>query len=224
VYVTGRDPDTLGKTCAELTGEFGNNVRTFQGDLTRPEIISSLIRTVEAEWRRLDIVVANIGTGRYPSGWDIDDGIWAEALEVNLMGAIKITREAVSIMQRQESGAIVVIASIAGRERIAAPAPYAVAKAALLQYVNYTAESVSKLGIRINAISPGNILFDEGTWDMKTRENPDLVRTYISANVPLGRFGIPEEIASLTSYLVSDEASFITGSNFVIDGGQSREI
>jgi 3-oxoacyl-[acyl-carrier protein] reductase len=181
-----------------------------------------LIQTVESTHGRLDILVANIGTGRYPVGWDIPDEVWGGALETNLMAAIRISREAIRSMQRQKSGVILVIASIAGRERIAAPVPYAIAKAALLQYVNYTAGYVAREGIRINAISPGNVFCEGGTWDLKRRENPDLVSSYITDNVPMNRLGCPEEIADLACYLVSDQASFISGSNFVIDGGQSR--
>jgi len=224
VYITGRDPDRLAETHSELSGTYGEKVLSFQGDLTDPETIIRLTHTVESDQKRLDIVVANIGTGRYPSGWMVKDEVWLESLQTNLMAAVRISREAIAVMQRQHSGVILVISSIAGVERIAAPVPYAVAKAALLQYVNYTAGCITKLGIRINAISPGNVCFKGSTWDTKWREDPEPVRHYIGQNVPMQRFGSPQEIAELACFLVSDSASFITGSNFVIDGGQSRVI
>lgn len=224
VYVTGREQKTLQETFSEFHQEYGDSVASFQGDLTKTDTIRHLLDTVVSTQNRLDIVVANIGSGRYQTGWDIPDEVWSDSIETNMMAAIRIVRESIRIMEKQQSGVILVIGTIAGVERISAPVPYAIAKAALLQYVNYTAESVARLGIRINAISPGNIFIEGGTWDKKRRADPEGVNSYIQAQVPVKRFGSPMEIAELASFLVSDQASFITGSNFVIDGGQSRVI
>ncbi|MDD1667411.1 MAG: SDR family oxidoreductase, partial [Methanomicrobiales archaeon] len=98
----------------------------------------------------------------------------------------------------------------------------AASKAALLAYMKNTASLVARHGIRMNAVSPGNIFFEGGTWDRKLREDRTAVERYIGEQVPLGRFGTPEEIARVVCFLASDASAFITGANVIIDGGQTR--
>jgi len=88
--------------------------------------------------------------------------------------------------------------------------------------MKYTSRILGHEGIRLNTISPGAVLFERGAWSRKMKEDPDGVKDYIAGNVPLRRFATPEKIDMLAAYLVSDEAAFVTESNFVIDGGQTR--
>ena len=222
VTITGRDADRLSSVTRELTGVYGERVGAFRGDLTRTAVIKNLIRDIISRWGHLDVVVASIGSGSWQTGWDVEDGAWKDAFDVNFFGAVRLAREAIRIMQPEKKGVIIFISSIAGCEAISAPVPYATAKAALLHYMKTTASIVGRDGIRINAVSPGNISFKGGTWDRKMQADPVSVREYIRDAVPLQRCGTPEEIASMVCYLASDEASFITGANMVVDGGQTR--
>jgi 3-oxoacyl-[acyl-carrier protein] reductase len=119
-------------------------------------------------------------------------------------------------------GSIVLIASIVGLESVNAPLPYSAAKAALISYAKNLGREVARRGVRVNAVAPGNVLFDGGSWARKLAENPDRVRQYIDREVPAGRFGAPAEIADLVAFLASDRATFITGACMVVDGGQTR--
>ena len=120
-------------------------------------------------------------------------------------------------------GSIVCISSICGQEIIpGAPITYSVVKSALNAYVKGIALPLGKKNIRINAIAPGNILFEESIWDYKLKTNKARVLKMLRENVPLKKFGTPKDIASLTSWLLSKEASFVTGAIFVSDGGQTR--
>ena len=222
VYITGLDPDLLSSVVLKLHGSYADHVRSYAGDLTRTEIIHDLVNTIIEREGHLDIVVANIGSGRTKAGWDIEDSAWVGCMERNFFAAVRLSRECLKVMIPKRKGIILFISSIAGCEVIQAPPPYAAAKAALLTYMKYTAHLVGADGIRINAISPGNVLFQGGTWGKKLSESPEAVMKYINENVPLKKFACPDDIAGLACFLASDDASFITGANFIIDGGQKK--
>ena len=118
-------------------------------------------------------------------------------------------------------GVVVCISSICGQEVIpGAPLTYSSAKAALNSYVRGVARPLGKLGVRINAVSPGNIIFDGSIWQSKSLHDPDSVEHMLATEVALSKLGTPHEIANLTLWLASSAASFCTGSIFVADGGQ----
>ena len=224
VYITGRDPDPLNNTLKDFQKEHPESVRSFCGDLTSTKTVRELVTTIWGRDGHLDIAVANIGSGRSKPGWDIEDSIWQKCMEKNFFTSVILSRECLKVMTPARSGNIIFISSIAGCEVISAPVPYAAAKSALLSYMKYTAHLVGGEGIRMNAISPGNILFDGGTWSKKLKEDPELVNTYINENVPSHKFGTPDDVARLACFLASDQSSFVTGANFIIDGGQMRRV
>lgn len=224
VYLTGRDKEVLDPVYNDFKGEFGDKVCKFSGDLTNTETIKDLTTIIINEHKRLDIVVANIGSGRFKTGWDIGEEFWIRSFEINFLSSVKLSKEAIRIMIEQRSGSIIFISSIAGCEAIPAPVQYSAAKSALLSYVKNTANLVAPFGIRLNAVSPGNIYFEGGTWEVKMKENKDGVERYIKESVPMQRLGKVEEISDAVCFLSSDRASFITGSNLVVDGGQIKRI
>jgi 3-oxoacyl-[acyl-carrier protein] reductase len=118
-------------------------------------------------------------------------------------------------------GAIVCISSICGQEFVpGAPLTYSAAKAALNSYVRGIARPLGKIGVRINAIAPGNILFDNSVWKKKLDDDTDTVYNMLSTYVALGELGAPRHVANLALWLASSASSFCTGSIFVVDGGQ----
>jgi 3-oxoacyl-[acyl-carrier protein] reductase len=124
-------------------------------------------------------------------------------------------------MIEQNYGSIVYISSIAGVEVIGAPIHYSVAKASLMAFAKNLSKKLARNNIRTNVICPGNIYFEEGTWDFKLRKNREEVLEMIDKTVPMNRFATPEEIANLALFLASERASFITGSTIIADGGQT---
>ena len=225
VAINGRNTDELKKTCKELGGGFGNNnVFSLAEDITLPGAAKSALASVtQMAGKTPDIVVPNVGSGRSEPGWDVTDEEWERMFLLNFFGAVKLAREAVRTME-QTGGDIVFIASIAGMEAIPAPLSYSSAKAALLSYMKNLSETVAPMGIRANAVSPGNVYFEGGTWDGKLKETRDKAMEYINRAVPLKDFVSPRDVGNAVAFLLSRAGRFITGHNMVVDGGQVRKI
>ena len=114
------------------------------------------------------------------------------------------------------------MSSICGSELIkGAPITYSVSKAALNFYAKSISHYLGPQGVKINVISPGNLMFKNSVWDKKIKKNKKKVKRLIKSSVPLNSFGTPNDIINMINYLISDKAKFINGSNFIIDGGQT---
>jgi len=223
--ITGRDGASVAKAQAEFESQFGpDRVLACEGDLGNEEAIKKTLESIEERWGSPDCLVANIGNGRGPVGWDVPEPDWKRLFDENLSPTHRLVQRVLPAMTQRGSGSIVVVASIAGIESTPAPLPYSAAKAALVNYSKNLARQLGPANIRVNAVAPGNILFPGGSWERHLSERPDEVNRLIESEVPLRRFGRPEEIADLIAFLASDRASFITGSCVVADGGQTRSL
>lgn len=141
--------------------------------------------------------------------------------DLNVGHAVTLTQAAVPYLRSGGGGSIVFIASVTGVR----PAPrttYAAAKAAEIHLAATLAQELAQLRIRVNAVSPGSILFPGGGWDRFQQENEDEFADFVASEFPFGRLGTLEEVAAPVAFLLSDRASWITGINLVIDGGQGR--
>jgi len=223
VCITGRSESSLLAALTEFQAGFGEDrVASFRGDLSDSVAVDRVLHQVHDQWRRLDIVVANIGSGTGKTGWQLDTEEWDRLFRMNLWASVKLAQAAIPLLAENHRGALLFIASITGVESTAAPLPYSAAKAALINYAKNLASQVAALGIRVNCIAPGNILFPGGTWERHIERDKDKVMQKIQSDVPLGRFGTPEEIAELAVFLCSDAANFVTGACLKADGGQTR--
>jgi 3-oxoacyl-[acyl-carrier protein] reductase len=219
VMLTGRDAASLEDARRGFsTGE----VDAFAGDLTRPDALSAAVAQLMSRWKSLDVLVANIGSGVGRVGWAVDEQDWAASFDRNLHASRRAAEAVLPSMTRAARGSIVFVSSIVGIESVTAPLAYSAAKTALVSYAKNLSRAVGRDGIRVNAVAPGNVLFDGGSWARRLSERPEEVRGYIDREVPLGRFGRPDEIANAIAFLASDSASFITGACLVADGGQTR--
>ncbi|MFZ0687462.1 MAG: SDR family oxidoreductase [Terriglobales bacterium] len=223
VCISGRSAAPLSLALAEFESEFGKeSVTSFCGDLTDPNTVEHALSQTHGRWKRLDGVVANLGSGSGKAGWQLDDEEWERLFRLNFWGSVRLAQAALPKLAENQHGALLFISSITGVEATPAPLPYSAAKAALINYSKNLASQVAKLGVRVNCIAPGNVLFPGGTWERHLEKDKEKVMQFIQTNVPLARFGTPEEIASMAVFLCSDAAAFITGACFKADGGQTK--
>lgn len=215
VAINGRDPAIVANLSKEL------HAVPVPGDVTDPAGCRAVTDMLSSTWSRLDTLICNVGSGKsVPPGSETPDE-WDRMLRLNLLSAANLISACEELFP-PEGGAIVCVSSICGREVFDAPATYSAAKAALNAYIASIARPLARKNIRINAVAPGNILFEGGTWDRKLSEDRAAVEQMIARDVPLSRFGTVEDVANAVSFLVSPAASFITGSILLVDGGQHR--
>jgi 3-oxoacyl-[acyl-carrier protein] reductase len=223
VCITGRNNAALDEASQQLRAEFGDKVFSIPGDLTDTSIINEAFVAVHRKWGTLDILVANVGSGKGKPGWQVENVEWERLFNLNFFGSVRLAQTVIPFLQAR-GGSILFIASIAGVESSPAPLPYSAAKAALVNYSKNLSRTLAPDGIRVNCLAPGNVLFDGGSWDHHLRDRRDEVERYISTEVPQKRFGTPEEIAQFAAYLVSPVSKFASGGCYIMDGGQTRRV
>lgn len=216
VILNGTDEQLLKKTSKSL-----GNLKSIVCDVTKSDQCKKMIKTVVAEYGRLDILVCNVGDGKSVLPGNETAKEWNKMFEINLMSATNVIESSKFILSKSK-GTIVCISSIAGLNVLGAPTAYSAMKSALNMYVKCSARPLGEKNIRINAIAPGNIFFKGSIWEKKKKENPSLVKKILKDQVSLHRFGKPNEVGDLVAYLASSRSSFITGSVVVIDGGQLK--
>ncbi len=226
VALCARGKDALESTAAEARA-LGITVLAIPADVTTADGVRHAVESTAAAFGGLDVLVNNVGGSTGASFLETDPEEWQRAIDLNLMPAVRASRLAVPTMRARGGGAIVNIVSIYGREwggsYVRRPT-YIAAKAAEIGMSKALAMELAPLGIRVNAVAPGSIAFPGGGWERRTREDPDGIAAFLKADLPLGRFGRPEEVARVVTFLASDAASLVIGACVNVDGGQSRAL
>jgi len=215
VAINGRNEIDLGIASSQLPGAVG-----FSGDVTRPIEAQKIVQDVINTFGKLNIVICNVGSGRsVPPGKETADE-WQRVFSLNLWSTTNIV-EAARTSLAASRGVVVCVSSICGLEVIpGAPVTYSTAKAALHAYIRGIARPLGQEGVRINAVAPGNILFDGSIWSRRIIEDEQSVKSMLESNVALGRLGSSEDVANAVCYLASPISAFASGAIWTLDGGQ----
>jgi 3-oxoacyl-[acyl-carrier protein] reductase len=188
-------------------------------DVADGPALTKWVGDVGAEFGGIDIVVSNVSALSIGQ----DEASWQAEFNTDMMGTVRAVNAAMPFLEASKAASVVVIASVSGREVDFAAGPYGVFKAALIHYAKGLSFQLAGKGIRVNALSPGNTYFPGGVWEKIEQGNPDLFKASLALN-PTGRMGKPEEMARAVVFLASPAASFITGTNLVVDGALTRGV
>ncbi|WP_020668873.1 SDR family NAD(P)-dependent oxidoreductase [Amycolatopsis nigrescens] len=209
VVLTGRDEAAAKEAAASVS----NQVSGQQLDVTDAKAVATLVKGVAKEHGQLDIVVANAGIMEGGLLGMIREADVDRTLATNVSGTLHTVQAAARAMMRKKTGSIVVLASIVGEHGSAGQTVYAASKAAVANIARSAAKELGRSGIRVNAVAPGVI------ETALTESLSEDVKAANTEKTPLGRLGKAEEVAAAIRFLVSDDASFITGQVLGIDGG-----
>lgn len=218
VVVTGRRPDPLEAVASELDG------LAVAGDAADPEHARVVVDAAVARFGGLDVVVANAGIDRPGSVAEVSDVDWQRTIDVNLTGPLRLLRSAIPAMLERGGGSVVLVSSVNGLANAPHAAAYDASKAGLISLARSIAVDFGPRGIRANAVCPGWVVTPMGDADMDAMAaargiGRDAAYRLASAAIPLRRPAEAHEIASCCLFLASDEASFVTGTALVADGG-----
>ncbi|MBX3481092.1 MAG: SDR family oxidoreductase [Caulobacter sp.] len=224
VAITARGAEALEATRARLADQFGaDRLWSMAGDLRDTATIEKALAGCEAALGPIHGAVANVGLHPCPPGAEVDDETWDAGLSQNLGSAWRLARGAYRLMEPRGAGSILFISSIAGLAALGTPMTYGTAKAAMNHMAKELAVIAGRKGVRVNVIAPGNIIFPGGDWeDRSNGPRADNWNRWIRREVPLQRFGKPEEIGAMAAFLLGDRASFVHGAVIPVDGGQTR--
>jgi 3-oxoacyl-[acyl-carrier protein] reductase len=208
---------------ARASSGTADRILAIAADVSTPAGVERVVdQTVEA-FGGLDILVNNVGLARGTTIVETSDAEWQEAIDQTLYPAVRASRLAVPHMRRRGGGAIVMVASIYGRES-GGRMTYNAVKAAEISLAKAMAQQLARDNIRVNSVAPGSILFDGGSWHRRQQEDPAGIADFVARELPFGRFGRPEEVGAVVAFLVSPRASWISGASVPVDGCQSRSL
>lgn len=211
--------DLNGSLAEKMAAEIkacGHKAMGVATDVSRRESVRALVEATLREFKRIDVLVNNAGiAGRAVPILEVTDEDWEQMMAVDLKSVYLCCQAVMAHMLERQSGSIVNIASIAGKEGNPNMIPYSAAKAGVIGLTKALAKEVAPHGIRVNAVAPAVV--ETGILATLTPEQV----AYMKSRIPLGRFGKPEEIAAVVTFLASDRAGFVTGQCYDASGGRA---
>jgi 3-oxoacyl-[acyl-carrier protein] reductase len=213
VAVVSRTEQNATRTAEQINASYAGLAKAYAVDVADHAAVKKLAELILGDFSRVDILVNNAGLTRDGLSMRMSEQDWDVVVDTNLKGAFNFIQAVERPMIKQRSGRIINIASVAGIMGNAGQANYAASKAGLIGLTKVIARELASRGITSNAVAPGFI-----TTDM-TEGLPEALKTGVVGQIPLGRFGEPEDIAGAVAFLASAEAKYITGQVITVDGG-----
>ena len=221
VAISGRTEPDLDDARERIAALGRGRVISFHGDMNRKEDCEAFLAAAAGEFGGVDILVNNVGGSDPKTLLETTDEDWVIAFEFNLYNAVRLSRLAIPEMKKRGGGSILNISSIAGRESGSAMT-YNASKAAMISFSKALSQQVAKDNIRVNSLCPGSVLFPGGVWERRIAASPDGLKGWVESAMPFGRFGRPEEISVVATFMVSPRATLVHGACWTVDGSQSR--
>lgn len=218
--ICGRTEGTLA-AAAEQICKAGVEVETFVGDITDTASANAFIAAAKARFGdQIHVLINNVGGSVWTPFAEITDEEWLHVFNLSFFSAVRVSRAAFPGLEAG-GGSIVNVSSIFGREN-GGPISYNAAKSAMISMSSNLAIESTKKGIRVNSVAPGSIIFPGGSWERKQKADPEAMAKFVEDSIPGGRFGTPEEVAAVVTFLASPKASWVLGACLNVDGGQSK--
>lgn len=220
IGICGRTAETLDTVLAELR-QGGTTAHAVVADVTAPGEVERFVDESAAALGGVDLLVANVGGTAGGTLLDSTPEDWVQTFELNLFHAVRAIRAVVPHFERRGGGSAVTISSVSGVK----PAPraqYGAAKAGEIFLAGALALELAPKRIRVNTVSPGSIMFPGGGWAARRERQPDEFGEFERREFPWGRLGTPEEVADVVTFVLSERASWVNGTNIAVDGAQGR--
>lgn len=224
VAICARKKGRLDKVISEIKQK-GVKTLSITADVTKKQDIDKVVSKVIRTWGSIDILINNVGGGGRWGNEIVEktsNDVWEDVYHKNTLSAIRFTMKVIPHMKKKGWGRVICIASIYGREGGGRPW-FNLAKNSQISLMKTLAmdKNLARHGITFNSVAPGGIMIPETGWEQEKLRNPKKFKEKIEKELPLGRLGVPDEVASLVVFLCSKKSSLINGASIPVDGGQS---
>lgn len=227
IVICARNKKTLSEAAAEIAAGSAVEVFPFPADVSNQRDIKRLVQAVVKRFGTIHVLVNNAGGPPVESFDRLSDDSWENGVKLTMMSAIRLMREVIPLMQKQHWGRIITINSIVGKQPIAELVISSTLRPGLIGLHKILAAQYAKDGILINTVCPGFIMTkrQEEISRVRSAKAKITVEEYVALQtkeIPLGRYGTPQEIGDVVAFLASSRSSFLTGATISVDGGMTR--